>query len=528
MNFVSGIYDDKISDRRNKLVQLTADEKEQIDQLRTKLLKDIETVEENKKIIQNLMSNPQTAMIAHKAGLSLTDSPDVVAQKLNKYYVANPTLIPESIASLQEKYPDAGINYWDSPDTINAKLQKSTIFKNSVASNGSGLTANQLITQAQKMIDNGQADSLEEAISMLQSGFGGFGGFGGDTSQLSSLIGEIGGQCGDFVHKIVDNVPAMGNTYEEKMRLANVSTNQWQVGDMLIQKTKMPYGHVSIVTAVNGDGTVTVTESNWNGDERVGQRTIKIGDKSVTGVYRGGTLKAANNTTDEVAAIKNSLMALLPRLTAEQKKSANALVNQALKAGDIERAKEAIATTAISALPAEQQNKAFGRLVAIDALRDIQASLVAYKARGGNTGIFTGTAEQISQKIGQTSDPVLAQIGNKIALSMIAYRNSVSGAAFTESEAQAYERLFPNILKGDELNNARITSLINVFDLNQKSTLATVLGKTNYDSIFGQGGIGVPDNVANSILLGLTGGSVSQGQSSAYQVYNKLRNPYQF
>lgn len=186
LNFVSGIYDDKILDRRNKLITLTADEKTQINELRTKLQKDIENIEANKAIVQNLMSNPQTAMIAHKAGLSLTDSPDVVAQKLNKYYVANPTLIPDSITKLQEKYTDAGINYWDSPDTITAKLKKSAIFKKESFDGNTTLTTQQLLDKAEAMVANGTATDLADAINQIQSGLGG-------VTNLGEQVGTIQG-----------------------------------------------------------------------------------------------------------------------------------------------------------------------------------------------------------------------------------------------------------------------------------------------------------------------------------------------
>ncbi len=102
--------------------------------------------------------------------------------------------------------------------------------------------------------------------------------------------GVIGGQCGDYTHKIADNIPTMGNTWESKMAIGNMSSMTYKVGDMLIQKTNLPQGHVSIVTSVNGN-KATVTESNYGLDEKVGTREITMGDPSVTGIYRGGTLK---------------------------------------------------------------------------------------------------------------------------------------------------------------------------------------------------------------------------------------------
>lgn len=301
LNFVSGIYDDNIADKRNKLITLTADEKEQIDSLRTKLENDIKNVEENKKIVQNLMSSPATAMIAHKAGLSLTDTPDVLAQKLQKYYVANPTLIPDSVVSLQEKFPDAGINFWDSPDAITAKLKKSAIFKAGTTDTSTTLTPNQLLDQAQAMVNSGQATDLADAISQIQNAMGGGGNVTPQDNQLLTP-GVVGGQCGDYLHKIADNIPSLGDLYTDKIKKANISTKDWKVGDVLIQNVKTPYGHVSVVTAVNGN-RVTVTESNWNNDEKVGTRTLTMGDKSVTGVYRGAKLKTNSQTPQKNEAV---------------------------------------------------------------------------------------------------------------------------------------------------------------------------------------------------------------------------------
>lgn len=187
LNFVSGIYDDNITDKRNKLITLTADEKEQINSLRTKLENDIKNIEENKKIVQNLMSDPRTAMIAHKAGLSLTDTPDQIAQKLQKYYVANPTLIPDSVKELQEKYVDAGINYWDSPETITAKLKNSSIFKKESSDPNTTLTPSQLLEQAQNMVNNGQATDLADAINQIQSSLGGSGNLGEQVGTIQGL-----------------------------------------------------------------------------------------------------------------------------------------------------------------------------------------------------------------------------------------------------------------------------------------------------------------------------------------------------
>lgn len=258
INTVQSLFSQKENTSLSNILRLTNEEKSLLDQA----VKDAETqlknIETNKQTIMEVMrTNP---IIANKAGLSLTDTPEQITQKLNDFYVANPQYTPDNQAVIKqamELYPDAGISLNDNLATVQSKIQKSRIYQNEVGTAGTG---------------------------------GNAGGGLLDT-------GTWGGQCGDYVHKIVDNVPALGNTYEEKMAKANISTNKWQVGDVLIQKTRLPYGHVSVVTAVNGD-QVTVTESNWNMDEKVGTRTLNMGDQSVTGVYRGGNMKAIEQTVN--------------------------------------------------------------------------------------------------------------------------------------------------------------------------------------------------------------------------------------
>ena len=43
------------------------------------------------------------------------------------------------------------------------------------------------------------------------------------------------------------------------------------------------YGHVAYVESVNGDGTITVSEMNYDHFNRIDQRWIPIGDKSIRG-----------------------------------------------------------------------------------------------------------------------------------------------------------------------------------------------------------------------------------------------------
>jgi len=125
--------------------------------------------------------------------------------------------------------------------------------------------------------------------------------------------GTIGGQCGEYINDLFGT--SFGDMWENKMKLTNTTSQEFmqnpQVGDIVVFKTKMPYGHVAAVTAVNGD-KITLTESNWNEDEKVGTRTISINDPSITGVYRGAALKnqPAQMSKEDIAKLEEQQKAV--------------------------------------------------------------------------------------------------------------------------------------------------------------------------------------------------------------------------
>lgn len=263
----------------------TSDVKDLTNQAITDLQAKQKTLEETKTIIQNLMSDPATALVANKAGILLTDTAEEVATKLNNFYVKNPGYAPDNIAtnkSLMQKYPDAGINLNDLPNVVKSKLANSQLYKKSIAGNYSFETDPETGITTIRNNDTGEVT----------------------TSEIKNT-GQIGGQCGDYVHNIMNNTPKFGDTWEEKQSAMNVTPQQFmsspQVGDIVTFKTNLPYGHVAVVTSINGDN-FTVTESNWNLDERVTNgRVIKLNDQNILGAYRGATFKESVKTKSQIA-----------------------------------------------------------------------------------------------------------------------------------------------------------------------------------------------------------------------------------
>jgi hypothetical protein len=246
-------------------------------------------------------------------------------------------------------------------------------------------------------------------------------------------------------------------------------------------------GYLRLREAI-GNPTRTTVTIDEEGNRSVSTTSVSGGGGGGSVVTPGGPVTPRKTTTapgkpaspipasPRVTAIRDAIAALGPQLTKDKRTALTKSIETHLAAGNIEKAKDALLSSTIASLPAEQQNKAHGRNIALDELDRIQGLLASFEAKGGKTSLLRGTQEQIFQKLGATSDPALAEIGNAIRLSIVSYRNAVSGAAFTESEMKEYQGIFPSDKKNAELNTAKIKSLRDAFTNNQASILSNVLG----------------------------------------------------
>ena len=121
-------------------------------------------------------------------------------------------------------------------------------------------------------------------------------------------------------------------------------------------------------------------------------------------------------------------------------------------------------------------------LIAIDS---IEVGLKALKDEGVDTGFLTGLKEKALEKGGFTvGTPEQNAIANEIAIAIINYRKAISGAAFTESESKAYDKVFPSTGKTSELNQVKINSLRKVANNAQDAFYRRSIG-SSYDQIIG-------------------------------------------
>lgn len=160
-------------------------------------------------------------------------------------------------------------------------------------------------------------------------------------------------------------------------------------------------------------------------------------------------------------------------------------VQKAIEAGDFERAKDKLMKGALDTADSTTAQQVRGRDASLRALLNIQQDLGQFVARGGNTNIFTGTREQIANKVGMVYDAEARRIATKIQAAVSDYRKSVSGASFTEQEKAEYDSMFPSVSSSQALNTSRLEGLLEVFRNSNETFYRQQLGNQNYDAIFG-------------------------------------------
>lgn len=234
-------------------------------------------------------------------------------------------------------------------------------------------------------------------------------------------------------------------------------------------------------------------ESQWTGGV-LDRKTKELGiEKTQAEIQklRREAIGAIVPTTGETGGISNlsfsnAFQSASLSLTADQRKAASQQFSNLLAQGDAETAKEFLVRTATVGESADLQNQSMGRMQAIEAMKDIEMWLGQLKSKGVETGILRGTLESVANRLGRTTDPDVAFIGNQIVQAVQTYRRSLSGVAFTPAEAKEYRSIFPNISDVSQLNVAKLESLRTSFERNQRTFLSATIGKPNYDAVFGK------------------------------------------
>ena len=87
------------------------------------------------------------------------------------------------------------------------------------------------------------------------------------------------------------------------------------------------------------------------------------------------------------------------------------------------------------------------------AMQSLQSALADYYKQGGDSGIFKGNFESAINKLGEVNDAKLVGVATKVAVALQAYRNAISGTAYSDQEGKDIAKIFPSITNGKILND---------------------------------------------------------------------------
>jgi hypothetical protein len=194
-------------------------------------------------------------------------------------------------------------------------------------------------------------------------------------------------------------------------------------------------------------------------------------------------IRYSNQSLDygEWRSIANSVFSSVP---AAKRQTIEDGLDDFIQNGDMSGAKDYILKVARDTALADEKKNVTAREEALYAIGIIEDNLYEYISMGGDTGLLTGNVEKFYNNVlKKTKDPIKAELANTISQTIQTYRQQLTGAAFTESEAREYNRLFPSITKSPELNQALINSLKSQYERNMRLFYERQLGSAGYTKL---------------------------------------------
>jgi hypothetical protein len=153
-----------------------------------------------------------------------------------------------------------------------------------------------------------------------------------------------------------------------------------------------------------------------------------------------------------------------------------------LQNNDMEGAKDYLKNAAQKSYGVTVAQQIIGKDRTIDFLGEIKDDLEAYESKGGDTNIFTGTAEKVAKAAGTVRNQELRNIATKIASAIQQYRRSMSGVAFSVPESREYGAMFPGIDKTANFNLATLEALQDVFSGDVAHLYKNAMGENAYNT----------------------------------------------
>ena len=294
----------------------------------------------------------------------------------------------------------------------------------------------------------------------------------------ATLIGKLGGKVkteiiDNYLDRLQEATGATSTDYNTwKVETAKGNTDKGFLDWVkeFKETTKAP----KIVTLTQEDEFGNKIQVPYIFDPESGQ-LVSLGASG--GSASGGTISGGSEI------LQNAFRKVLGSTTAAERKSFGSAVNNLLKSGDNRRALESIIDKAVETGGTEMYQQYLTHTSVVNSLNKLETKLDEYVKAGGSTNLLRGSIEDITQKLGATSDKTLLRIGSEISQVLFDYRRSLSGVAFPPEETKQYKKILPSISKTIEVNKELIDSFRENNIAKIENTLRARLSPSNYDPL---------------------------------------------
>ena len=321
----------------------------------------------------------------------------------------------------------------------------------------------------------------------------------------SELTGRLSDKFGNAILIDGKTFPVWGGTADNAAAI-----NKWAkdiaqgITDISTVPSKLR-SQVQSVIAAGFDGDESILDASQIADSRAISKTVFGNDKTssvnaVKALMQQGLsneqiirqLSDAGFNEDYQWALRNGFQNVVKNFPQGSQVNMEQEFNRRIEEWDDNATLSYLLTMARDSVPAEAKNKinwVQWMVRNIAAIQDGFTKLMTDPEAKElfKTGKITGTSEQIAQALGNTTNPDLATIWSEINQAIINYRSSKSGAAFSESEAKAYDAIFPGGWKSMELNAALIDGIINAGKRDTESFYEDAIGSNEYGKVFNRG-----------------------------------------
>ena len=158
-------------------------------------------------------------------------------------------------------------------------------------------------------------------------------------------------------------------------------------------------------------------------------------------------------------------------------KSTKQQLGQLIAKGDYKGVQTRIANAVSKGLTGENKTNFDSKRNALPAIEELTSKLQAYADAGGDMGILKGKSEDVAAKLGQVKDPAFKALATDLKISLQAYRQNVSGAAFSPQEAKEYASVNPTGNKSLNLNISILDGMKSNFQRQVNGTIDTMVGE---------------------------------------------------